>query len=307
MSIHKIILELTNLYKQKIIDGENPFKIKAYKNAIGNIKHANAYIGVPGVGKGILEKIDMILAGRTFGSKKVDKYNQMLKIFGDKKLNGFIQDIGFEGLIRSDYGKSMLKLSAIPGVGPTYAEVLYRNYGIRNETEYRKRLDLQSNQTKIYFKYKKYIQKQFDRYTVDQIISTLNFPKTVVGSYRRDKVMTKDIDILVRKYPKFDERFIPFSVGSKRASVYYWFNEKLYQIDFLLYDSENKPFMSLYFTGSFQFNIYMRGIAKRNGYKLNQYGLFKNDKKVKYYFKTERDIFKFLGMQYLKPNERNFG
>jgi hypothetical protein len=34
----------------------------------------------------------------------------------------------------------------------------------------------------------------------------------------------------------------------------------------------------LYFTGSYEFNEKMRGIAKRQGYKLNEYGLYKDEK-----------------------------
>ena len=62
----------------------------------------------------------------------------------------------------------------------------------------------------------------------------------------------------------------------------------------------------LYFTGSYEFNERMRGIAKRLGYKLNEYGLYKLDgykeKLIQIY--SEKDVFDILGMNYLDPHER---
>ena len=48
----------------------------------------------------------------------------------------------------------------------------------------------------------------------------------------------------------------------------------------------------------------MRNIAKKYGYKLNEYGLFKGSKNI--YVESEEDIFKLLGMKYLEPQERNY-
>ena len=47
----------------------------------------------------------------------------------------------------------------------------------------------------------------------------------------------------------------------------------------------------------------MRRKAKKLGYKLNEYGLYKNDDKIE--IKSEKDIFKKLEMHYLKPKDRN--
>jgi DNA polymerase (family 10) len=58
----------------------------------------------------------------------------------------------------------------------------------------------------------------------------------------------------------------------------------------------------LYFTGSYEFNEKMRGIAKRQGYKLNEYGLYKGEKLIQIY--CEKDVFDILGMNYLEPKDR---
>jgi DNA polymerase/3'-5' exonuclease PolX len=51
----------------------------------------------------------------------------------------------------------------------------------------------------------------------------------------------------------------------------------------------------------------MRGIAKRKGYILNQYGLFKmpvNDSSTPVKVKSEKDFFKILEMPYVIPKDR---
>ena len=59
----------------------------------------------------------------------------------------------------------------------------------------------------------------------------------------------------------------------------------------------------LYFTGSSDLNKKMRELAKSKELKLSEYGLFdKNNKKFK--VKSERDIFKKLGLEYLPPRLR---
>ena len=65
----------------------------------------------------------------------------------------------------------------------------------------------------------------------------------------------------------------------------------------------------LYFTGSYELNTQMRQIAKSLNYKLNEYGLFKINKdgevsKRMLKIKSEKDIFKKLKMEYIKPEER---
>jgi len=46
----------------------------------------------------------------------------------------------------------------------------------------------------------------------------------------------------------------------------------------------------------------MRKIAIKKGLKLNEYGLFKNNKKIA--GEREEDIYKKLGVKYLKPEQR---
>jgi DNA polymerase (family 10) len=48
----------------------------------------------------------------------------------------------------------------------------------------------------------------------------------------------------------------------------------------------------------------LRSKAKKMGYKVNEYGIFKNNKNI--LVESEEEIFKLLEIKYLEPQERNF-
>ena len=69
-----------------------------------------------------------------------------------------------------------------------------------------------------------------------------------------------------------------------------------------------------YFTGSKDHNVVIRALANKKGLKLNEYGLFKIDKKtggkaaegkgMRVAGRTEEEIYKTLGMAYVEPELR---
>jgi DNA polymerase (family 10) len=59
---------------------------------------------------------------------------------------------------------------------------------------------------------------------------------------------------------------------------------------------------SQYFTGSKEHNIALRRIAIKQGFKLNEYGLFMNDTKVR--GETEEGIYERLGLSWVEPELR---
>ena len=89
------------------------------------------------------------------------------------------------------------------------------------------------------------------------------------------------------------------------------------RIDILVADPSYYYFALLYFTGSYNFNIYMRKIALSKGLSLSEYG-FKaanagnagNAANAKNIIDTtdtihsEEDIFKYLDMVYVEPHKR---
>ena len=75
----------------------------------------------------------------------------------------------------------------------------------------------------------------------------------------------------------------------------------------LFINTKELPWYLLYFGSSRDFSKNIRLYASKKGYKLNEKGLFDKitGEKIKLNIKTEEDIFKFLKIKYIKPENRN--
>ena len=127
------------------------------------------------------------------------------------------------------------------------------------------------------------------------------------GSIRRKEKNPVDIDIILipknqenkikieqvlRKKGKFllgGEKRAAFRIEGVKVELYYT-NFKEWGAAFLAYSSE---------AGA---SIGLRVVAKKQGFKLNQHGLFKKGKFVA--GRTEREIYKALGRQWKPPEKR---
>lgn len=76
---------------------------------------------------------------------------------------------------------------------------------------------------------------------------------------------------------------------------------RVVHVDVKIATKEQKPFYTLYFRSGEKFSRKIRKIAKDRGYKLNQYGLFKNGRRVPKKFMNEAEIVEFLGGSTLSP------
>ena len=100
-------------------------------------------------------------------------------------------------------------------------------------------------------------------------------------------------------------------------------DNKMRHIDIRFVNMEELPYTWFYYSSGYVFNILIRKKLKQKGYKLNEYGLYKNNKKVvlentlehtldysdetnllKYIENSERDIFKIADMNYKNVKER---
>jgi DNA polymerase/3'-5' exonuclease PolX len=152
-------------------------------------------------------------------------------------------------------------------------------------------------------------------------LSTDDMKITLVGSYRRKKPFSRDIDTMivstdeniVEKFSKalsekLNGKAYPYSKGKDKLSIVIDMTDLLkskliYKLDAFRTTPEDAISMLLYSTGSKEFNIMMRAKAKKLGYLLNQKGLFKDGKKIPN-LKTEEDYFKILDLEYKDPVDR---
>lgn len=142
-----------------------------------------------------------------------------------------------------------------------------------------------------------------------------------VGSYRRGLPDSGDVDIVVRKDAasagvtaaiaarRCGDKPIhgcteTLSRGRSRVSFLYRGWVYMRQVDLLYVPPAEYGAAILYFTGSWDFNEAMRSLAKKQGLRLNQMGLFDRATGNLIHAETEEGIFRALNLVYVPPHER---
>ena len=308
--------EIANAFRQIAeileIKGENVFRIRAYERAAQNIESIPEDIEVfvkegrltiiPGIGKDLEEKIkEMVSTGR-------------LK---------FLEDL------KKEIPAGLLDMLDIPGVGPKTAKLLYEKLGIRDVVMLERMAHagrikelpgIKEKTEENILRGIELFKRGRDRMDIktavdvaDSIISQLKRVKGVTkinpaGSLRRMKDTVRDIDILIssREPKKAMDTFIKLpevkDVLAKGPTKSSMVTEDGIRVDARVIESVSYGAALLYFTGSKAHNIKLRKLAIKNGLKLNEYGLFKEEKKVA--GKTEKEIYKVLGLSYIAPELR---
>jgi NAD-dependent DNA ligase len=295
-----------------------PFRARAYQKAQETIMQYNGDItspsqlkGKPGIGDTIMEKLNEYVKTGTLRILEREKANP-INIIGE-----------------------------VYGIGPKKAKELVDS-GITTIAQLREKQDQVLNDTqKVGLKYYEDILKRIPREEIDQYDKIFKdvFAKVaglgsdakfeIVGSYRRGALTSGDIDMIITSktgevFRKFVDELVKqkiilevLSRGDTKCLVIAKLPgvTEARRVDFLYTSPKEYPFSVLYFTGSKIFNTVMRGRALALGFSLNEHGMSKMQPKIKGEkavkgelvpndFKTESDIFDFLGMVYKKPEER---
>jgi len=131
---------------------------------------------------------------------------------------------------------------------------------------------------------------------------------TVAGSFRRMRETVGDLDIVVTAASgdAVMDRFVTdkevkevLSRGPTRSSVLLKIG---LQVDLRVVPRESYGAALVYFTGSKAHNIALRRIALNQGLKLNEYGVFKDDKPIA--GETEESVYNALGLPWISPELR---
>jgi DNA polymerase/3'-5' exonuclease PolX len=82
--------------------------------------------------------------------------------------------------------------------------------------------------------------------------------------------------------------------------------ERIRQLDMVLIEKDEYPWYILYFGSGRDFSKKIRGIASNKGYRLNEKGLYnkKTGERIDFSPKSERDIFDFLEIPFIRPELR---
>ncbi|MDP2911455.1 MAG: DNA polymerase/3'-5' exonuclease PolX [Candidatus Omnitrophota bacterium] len=310
---NKLIAEIFKDIAQILeIKGENHFRIRAYEKAGQNIDSfpddvellakEDKLKDIPGIGKDLEEKMrEIISTGRL---KYLDELKkeipegllQMLDVpgIGPKTAKVLYEKLDIQDIVMLERMAHAGKIKELPGMGEKTEENILAGIDIVKKT--RERLDLKTAMD---------IAKSF--------VSELEKIKEVeraaaAGSLRRMKETVKDIDILVSsKEPgKVMDTFIGLNgvkdvlaKGPAKSSIRT--NDNI-QVDVRVVEAESYGAALMYFTGSKEHNIKLRQIAIKKGLKLNEYGIFKGEKRIA--GKTEEEMYRALELSYIEPELR---
>ena len=281
------------------------FKEKAYKRAMEEIYLMDEEItdidklkGIYGFGEAIIKKM-----------KEFQKTGR-LKYLENK-----------EDLI-------LVELTQIHGIGAKKAKELVTKHKIKSIEELTSKKDeVLNDKQKLGLKYYEDIKRKIPREEIqeyEKIFKEAKLPKAkleIVGSYRRKKKLSGDIDVILTSDdndPEIYKHFVQklketnvivemLSNGKvKSMAISQLSGKPARRLDILFTPPDQYSFAILYFTGSKMFNIGMRRHALSMGLSLNEHGIteVKSKKKLPLELKTERDIFSFLGLEFVNPEKR---
>lgn len=308
------------MYKHKIISLKNSTKqIKIFSN---EIKEGKDLAEISGIGKGTIARIDEFIK-----NKKLEEVTNFCNQYDcDSILYNKNPNLVYEDLL------------TVFGIGDKMAKKLIETHNLKSVKKLQKlvknkKVELPDN-IKTGLKYFGKVKNHIPRSEITQVREFVyevftdldpNLVFDICGSFRRKKPFSNDIDLLVTSYELVednqekatkimkkiinsleDKKFIIERLTDESSSTKFMGlcrnNKEIRRLDIRLVPMKSFFPAYLYFTGSYEFNERMRGIAKRQGYKLNEYGLYKDEKYIQVY--SEKDVFDILGMNYLDPKDR---
>jgi DNA ligase (NAD+) len=224
--------------------------------------------------------------------------------------------------------------TTIYGVGPKKAKEIVGK-GITTIEQLRQHEELLNDSQKIGLKYFDDINQRIPRVEIDEFekhfrnifdsVAPTGSSFEIVGSYRRGAQNSGDIDIIITNKENNKDAFEKvldvmmkdkiitevLSRGKTKSLTLVQIKKDgpIRRVDFLYSSPDEYAFAILYFTGSKIFNTVVRQRATDLGYTLNEHELSykvkgKKGGKIEQDFPTEESILNFLGIKYVKPEER---
>lgn len=298
--------------------GANPFRTRAYRNGARILRNLTEPVrailddesrkltDISGIGKDLAEKCATLVA-----TGELPMLDELL----------------------TQVPPSVLSLLRIPGLGPKKAAVLFNELGITDLQQLEaacrqgtvrglKGFGAKTEQTILQgIPLAASASERLLWVEADQIArAVLAHLETcpgirkieMAGSYRRGQETVGDLDVVVvaeNADPVMDRlgQFADVSEvlvrGSTKMSVR---TGRGLQIDLRVVPEESFGAALQYFTGSKQHNVELRGLAKKQGLKINEYGVFRSENGGDHYVAgaTEQDVYATLDLPLFPPELR---
>ena len=299
----------------KQIKGENRFKVRAFENAARALEtltqpvsihiEAQTLTDIDGIGQSIAEDIIEIYQTGTCSIKT---------------------------RLLSQFDEGLLDLIEIQGLGPKRIKTIYDELGVANLEALKAAAQDGSLASLSGFgkKTQANILKEIERLEqtagrmplptaltlANHVLSTIESidgveRAQIAGSIRRGKETIGDIDILVvaQNPPLVMDAVTQMrgvmdviAHGDKKTSILL---AQGMQVDVRIVEAHQFGSALHYFTGSKEHHVKLRARAKRQGLKINEYGVFSvEDDTTPLASQTEEDLFTTLGLSFIPPELR---
>jgi DNA polymerase (family 10) len=297
---------------------ENPFRVRAYRNAARAIRDL-----AESVESIVADKPERLLEISGIGKSVADKAVTLVQTGELPQLQELLAEIP----------ESVLAMMRIPGVGPKKAAAIFHQLGVKTLDELKAACEAEKVRElkgfgaktekaildgigmaaaagqRLYWAEADEIAAQLR----EHLQSCRSIEKLELGgSYRRGKDTVGDLDMLVVSNDPGEvmDRFAQFaSVASVLGRGDTKMSVRLrggFQVDLRIVSSESFGAALQYFTGSKAHNVVLRGRAKQRGLKINEYGVYRVADGSETYIagETEESVYAALDLPCIPPELR---
>ncbi|MCH7227386.1 DNA polymerase/3'-5' exonuclease PolX [Haloferula sp. A504] len=300
------------------LKGENPFKIRAYRQGAEIVGSFDGDI----VARARDNDLDGI---KGIGAALQDKLHELAST----------GELEFHQKLRAEYPAGIFDLFDVEGLGPKKVAALYNKLGIdslpalKQACEDGKVAELSGFGKKTEQKILEALarrEKFADRFRLhtathaaETILEALrDHPKVLraqyAGSLRRSRETVGDLDFIVATdspaeltewFSRLDQANEVIARGDTKCSIRL---DNGLQCDLRAVSNDQYPFALQYFTGSKEHNVALRSRALKQGLSLNEYGFSAAGKATQHEpipaVHDERDIYRTLGLDLIPPELR---
>ncbi|HEX7643195.1 MAG TPA: DNA polymerase/3'-5' exonuclease PolX [Burkholderiaceae bacterium] len=295
------------------IRGDNPFRIRAYRNAARTINNLPGSIEtmvdekrdleeLPGIGADLAGKIAEIVHTGTCSVREAlrrempSTVQELLRVpgLGPKRVRRLYGERHIQTLEQLQQAARAGQIADVPGFGKRIEQRILQALEARLKKKPRISIAEAERAAQSLMAYLK-------AYAGTKQVE-------VGGSYRRRQETVGDLDILasasnpaqlIAHFARFDGVARMQAQGRTRASAVL---RQGLQVDLRAVADVSFGAALHYFTGSKAHNIAVRMLAQEKGWKLNEYGLFSGMRRIA--GETEESVFKALGLPYIEPELR---
>jgi DNA polymerase (family 10) len=296
------------------LKGESSFKVRAYENGarailsfegdLGKAVADRSLLEVRGIGSSIFAAVASLVEGGHFPlhdelqASLPAGLSDFLRVpgLGARKAKALYDGLGVDSLDALERACQEGRLEDLKGFGPKTAANILKGIAL---------VRVSAGSFHVHTARRK----------AEELIAALQAtglaPRlAIAGSLRRRKETIRDIDLLaVSQKPEAlasafrDLPGVADVIGTGPTKTSVRFADGL-AADLRVVAEDEFPAALLYFTGSKEHNTSLRGRAKRLGFKLNEYGLFREGTEKRVPCQSEAEIYEALGLAYIEPELR---